>query len=68
MLLEILDRYASLSGQKVNYHKSSVFFHRRIPPATQDLVLQSLQMRLGNEDTLYLGMPLMIGRARAKYF
>jgi hypothetical protein len=61
-VLNVLNMFCSMSGQQVNYDKSSIFFSRNVPATrratlTEQAGLKEMQ-RLGN----YLGVPAL-GRA-----
>lgn len=60
----VIDNYCHLSGQKVNYAKSSVFFNK----ATDSNFRQEVTHTLGVQQVLdpgqYLGLPSVWGRSR----
>lgn len=59
--------YEKASGQKVNFHKSSIQFIRNTSPEIADLVSQNLQVPIRNDD-FYLGLPKMVARNRWEVF
>lgn len=61
-LLKVLQDYEIVSGQKINYQKSFVFFSKHMPAERKERILMQLGM-VGHDGTgSYLQMPYAIGR------
>lgn len=64
----ILELYGSASGQLVNLDKSSIFFSKNTSQEMRDLIRAELQGVQEQRRAKYLGLPLMIGRAKKEVF
>ncbi|CAN1234260.1 hypothetical protein LINPERPRIM_LOCUS4168 [Linum perenne] len=67
-ILGVISEYGSMTGQKFNLTKSSIFFSANTP----DEVQSSIITRTGFSDTVthskYLGVPTEWGRSKAEIF
>lgn len=60
--------YCRGSGQKINLHKSSLYFGQHCPADIKQKVMDSLDVHNEALQTTYLGMPTYIGRSRKSAF
>lgn len=65
---EVLNRYELLSGQAVNYQKSSVFFSSNVRRDKQFKIKNILQVHNEIGNSTYLGLPSLIGRSKKTVF
>lgn len=64
----VLNRYDRLSGQAVNFNKSSVYFNLNTLVPDREEVCQILQVNEVNEPGKYLGLPMRVGRKKVLVF
>lgn len=64
LIKDILQDYASSSGQQINYGKSSIFFSRNVKEEDQNWVKVILGISGGDLGSTYLGLPSLIGRRK----
>lgn len=67
-VLEILKTFENAAGQKVNLDKSSVFFSKNTGSVMQNNIIRKLEMRLADDNSLYLGLPGTIGGNKSAVF
>ncbi|KAK8618177.1 hypothetical protein V6N13_116045 [Hibiscus sabdariffa] len=67
-LKDILLTYSSVSGQKVNFSKSTTYFSPRTPPAHRTAVHDALGVQEVDDPGIYLGVPLLIGKNKYAAF
>lgn len=67
-LKALLSTYESISGQLINKHKSSIFFSKKTPTQTRDLVKTILQIDKEGGVGKYLGLPEHFGRKKKDLF
>lgn len=67
-VLEMLKIFEDAAGQKVNRDKSSVFFSKNTNLEDKDRVLSSLEMRMSDDNSLYLSLPSIIGHNKFVVF
>lgn len=60
----ILNRYEEISGQLVNYTKSTVVFSPNTTAVDRNKVCDQLGVRVISKPEKYLGMPMMVGRIK----
>lgn len=63
-----LDKFCSVSGEKVNFDKSNVLFARSVPTNTKNEVSSVLSIPVTSEFQNYLGVPLACGRMTASRY
>ncbi|XP_019158174.1 PREDICTED: uncharacterized protein LOC109154890 [Ipomoea nil] len=68
VIKQCLGRYEELSGQKVNYHKSSVCFSRNTSVEDREVVASCLQVNQAPNFGKYLGLPSFVGRKKRAVF
>ncbi|CAA0837916.1 Unknown protein, partial [Striga hermonthica] len=56
------------TGQKVNLQESGIFFSRNTPTSFRDSICEVLQGIVPHRSTIYLGLPLGIGRSKREAF
>jgi hypothetical protein len=64
----ILQEYEESSGQVINMEKSSVMFSRNTPRWGKERIMQVLGLGLEAHGGKYLGLPLYVGRSKARCF
>ncbi|KAL4284014.1 hypothetical protein GQ457_16G019040 [Hibiscus cannabinus] len=67
-LKDILSTYSSISGQKVNFSKSTAYFSPRTPPEHRVTVHKALGVQEVSDPGIYLGVPLLIGKNKYAAF
>ena len=67
-LTSILSHYEEVSGQGINWNKSSVYFGKGISRSSQHFILNTLAIKEGEMPFYYLGVPLFMGAPRNHYF
>ncbi|KAL4310509.1 hypothetical protein GQ457_01G020120 [Hibiscus cannabinus] len=67
-LKNILLTYSSVSGQKVNFSKSTAYFSPRTPPTHRTAVHDALGVQEVDDHDIYLGVPLLIGKNKYAVF
>ncbi|KAL8158305.1 hypothetical protein AgCh_002851 [Apium graveolens] len=65
---DILNRYERMSGQAINFHKSSVNFSPNTAASVRQEICQSLGVREVYDPGKYLGMPMRVGRKKVETF
>lgn len=64
----ILEIYEKALGQMLNKDKISIFFSRNTPSEVQSVILQIASVKSYSSFEKYLGLPLVIGRAKDTAF
>lgn len=64
----ILELYARVSGQVINFDKSSISFSRNMTPGRRDQIAHILGVHVVENHGEYLGMPLVIGHTKQHIF
>lgn len=64
----ILNKYAMLSGQMVNYGKSDIVFSPNTGRTERDSICESLGVNEKGKPGKYLGMPMYVGRSKREVF
>ncbi|KAK3218756.1 hypothetical protein Dsin_012726 [Dipteronia sinensis] len=65
VILDVFELFGSLSDQRVNWEKSSIYFSKGISrPKISDFLSMS-QMHKGGDSLTYLGVPLFIGAPKS---
>lgn len=67
-LKEVLDKYAEVSGQFINYDKSSMTFSRGINPELRHQIKTTLGVAQVSKHDKYLGMPATVGKSKNEIF
>jgi hypothetical protein len=67
-LQNILQLYEGCSGQTINYEKSAVMFSKNTKAWCKQGVLSELHINAEAWSEKYLGLPVYVGRSRAKTF
>ena len=67
-LVEILELYEAVLGQKLNKDKSSVFFSHNTPQERRSEVIGILGPMQDTRHNKYLGLPSIIGRSKMEEF
>jgi hypothetical protein len=64
----VLRKYCMASGQRINLHKSSIFFGKKCPLDVKEVVKGMLDVHNEILQDSYLGMPTEIARAASSSF
>jgi hypothetical protein len=64
----VLQTYSEGSGQKINLHKSSLFFGNNCPEVIRQRVMDSLDVHKVTLQNTYLSMPTYVGQSRVIVF
>ncbi|KAL4361745.1 hypothetical protein GQ457_04G020260 [Hibiscus cannabinus] len=67
-LKDILSTYSTVSGQKVNFSKSTTYFSPRTLSAHRIAVHETLGVQEVDDPGIYLGVPLLIGKNKYAAF
>ena len=67
-LLHLLSSYENASGQKVNGGKTTLFFSPNTPYVSRTAILNLFGTTTITQFEKYLGLPLVIGRAKKRVF
>uniref|UniRef100_A0A803Q1A0 Reverse transcriptase domain-containing protein n=1 Tax=Cannabis sativa TaxID=3483 RepID=A0A803Q1A0_CANSA len=65
---EALDQYQNISGQQVNFQKSSLVFSPNTSLTYQTLIQDYMQIPMTNHLDKYLGLPQCFGRSKSSSF
>ncbi|XP_062021093.1 uncharacterized protein LOC133737577 [Rosa rugosa] len=68
VLKDILEVYEGLSGQRVNYQKSSIAFSKNVCSDMQDQIALLLHVERVEKHDKYLGLPIEIGFSKTEAF
>lgn len=68
IIKEVLGRYEKMSGQAINFNKSSITFSPNTDVQERREVCQVMQVREVREPGRYLGMPMNIGKMKVSTF
>ncbi|KAK5819432.1 hypothetical protein PVK06_024432 [Gossypium arboreum] len=61
---EIIKEYEEISGQRVNFEKSLIYFRANVVANVKDTITNILGVRLTSNPKKYLGLPMMVGRRK----
>lgn len=64
----ILKKYERLSGQMINYNKSSIVFSPNTCEENRRQVCEVLQVHEADKPGKYLGMPMQVGKCKIEVF
>lgn len=64
----ILDNYADVSGQCINYQKSGIFFSSNVKANTRTEISALLGVHNDLQSSMYLGLPSLVGRSKKQVF
>ena len=67
-VMEILDAYERVSGQKLNREKTTLFFSKSTPSDQQAQIMEELGVSELKQYEEYLGLPAMVGRNKKTSF
>ncbi|KAL9663020.1 hypothetical protein QQ045_027857 [Rhodiola kirilowii] len=65
---DILKRYEAVSGQKINFAKSEGVCSTNVPDSFKQYARDSLQIRIVDSHSQYLGLPLLFGGKKVSLF
>jgi hypothetical protein len=61
-LNSILQTSSQGTGQRINHHKSTLFFGSHCPDHIKQRVMNSLEVYIESTHSNYLGMPIYVGQ------
>jgi hypothetical protein len=64
----LLTKYCNASGQRINVHKSSIFFSKGCPAAIREGIKMELAVQRETLNEKYLGMPSDVGKSKSGAF
>lgn len=64
----VLNSYQLASGQLVNLDKSEVSFSRNVPNNEQQMICDTMEVKIVTSHTRYLGLPVVFGRSKKDVF
>lgn len=67
-LTKLLDEYVTVSGQRLNRDKTSIFFSRNTSQEMKDCILQLSGISTTQRYEKYLGLPALVGKSRVREF
>jgi hypothetical protein len=65
---EVLNKYCSASGQRINMDKSSIFFIKGCPAGARQEIKTVLEVERETLNEKYLGMPSDVGKSKGLAF
>ncbi|XP_021609077.1 uncharacterized protein LOC110612607 [Manihot esculenta] len=65
---EVLDFYARMSGQVINFNKSIICYSANVPASRRVAIYELLHIVEGDGIGNYLGLPMNVGRNKAEVF
>lgn len=60
-LVQLLNRYSMVSGQRINYQKSSIYFGKKIPKSRREEIKETMGIENTGGEGFYLGLPESFG-------
>lgn len=67
-LKKILQSYKSISGQRINFEKSTITFSAKTPPEVKLRTTKALGINVEGGNGKYLGLPELFGRKKRDIF
>lgn len=67
-ILQILEKYETTSGQKINLHKSGIFYNCNVSTPRIDKLTKLLKFKAVDNYGKYLGLPTIVGRSKNQIF
>ncbi|XP_074346362.1 uncharacterized protein LOC141685140 [Apium graveolens] len=64
----LLDEYARVSGQVINYQKSSIFFCDNVKQEHRNALFATLGVHNNLENLMYLGLSSLVGHSKKRVF
>lgn len=61
---KVLQNYAKVSDQELNFQKSALFFDKFVPSNLQESIIAVLGITKTGDCGSYLGLPYLIGRSK----
>ncbi|KAA3467432.1 reverse transcriptase [Gossypium australe] len=62
MVRDVIQEYETISGQKVNYDKSLIYFRANVGTEVKEDITRLLGVRVASSPEKYLGLPMMVGK------
>ncbi|KAL5706035.1 hypothetical protein ACHQM5_024250 [Ranunculus cassubicifolius] len=67
-ILQTLNQFASITGQTINYDKSSAHYSKNFPPRHKRMIRRILKIKEMKDTERYLGTPLFLGHTKMEMF
>jgi hypothetical protein len=67
-VMQLLHKYEMASGQKMNSHKTFIFYSRNMGEAFKGFINESAGVTASHNFERYLGLPALMGRSKARTF
>ncbi|KAA3480947.1 LINE-1 reverse transcriptase isogeny [Gossypium australe] len=67
-ICNVIQEYELISGQRVNYDKSLIYFEANVGTDVNDEITSLLGVRVASSPEKYLGLPMMVGRRKTWAF
>ncbi|KAH1084030.1 hypothetical protein J1N35_023791 [Gossypium stocksii] len=68
VIRDVIREYEIISGQRVNFNKSLLYFGANVDSSVKDNIVNLLGARVATNSEKYLGLPMMVGRKKAWAF
>ncbi|KAA3481323.1 reverse transcriptase [Gossypium australe] len=65
---DVIHEYEMISGQRVNYDKSLIYFGANVDVDVKEEIIRLLGVRVASSPEKYLGLPIMVGRRKTWAF
>ncbi|KAA3489714.1 reverse transcriptase [Gossypium australe] len=65
---DVIKEYESISGQRVNFEKSLIYFGANVNNEVKENIINLLGVRMAHNPEKYLGLPMMVGRKKSWAF
>ncbi|KAA3453378.1 reverse transcriptase [Gossypium australe] len=65
---DVIKEYESISGQRVNFEKSLIYFGANVNNEVKENIINMLGVRMAHNPEKYLGLPMMVGRKKSWAF
>ncbi|KAA3456692.1 reverse transcriptase [Gossypium australe] len=65
---DIINEYELISGQRVNFEKSLIYFGANVNLEVKENIVNMLGVRVAHNPEKYLGLPMMVGRKKSWAF
>ncbi|KAA3487436.1 reverse transcriptase [Gossypium australe] len=64
VVCDVIQEYEMISGQRVNYDKSLIYFGANVGGEVKEDITRLLEVRVASSPEKYLGLPMMVGRRK----
>jgi hypothetical protein len=67
-LTHLLKLYEGASGQRLNNHKTAIFFSKNTPQVEKEAIVEAVGIPATQRYDTYLGLPALVGKSRVAAF